>query len=88
VDENELEDLARDIDHLLATWTVHYDIPALELSAIVLARLHYLNLAFESWDDYVTLLQHAAEQQPYPRSMTNSPSLKVIKGGKSEDVQD
>ena len=55
--ENELEDLAKDVDHMLATWTVHYDIPALELSAIVLARLHYLNLAFESWDDYVTLLE-------------------------------
>ena len=52
-----LEHLSEDIDNALLKWATTYEIPALNLTAVVLARLTWLAKMGDYRDDFLRLLQ-------------------------------
>ena len=56
-----LADLSEDIDIALLKWMNTYEVPALNLTAVILARLTWLSKQGQYQDDFIELLK-APEQ--------------------------
>jgi len=56
-----LADLSEDIDMALLKWMNTYEVPALNLTAVILARLTWLSKQGQYQDDFIELLK-APEQ--------------------------
>jgi hypothetical protein len=52
-----LEELSGDIDEMLFKWLTTYEIPALNLTAVILARLTWLAKQGEYTNDFIRLLE-------------------------------
>ena len=52
-----LEELSGDIDEMLFKWLTTYEIPALNLTAVILARLTWLAKQGDYRDDFIKLLE-------------------------------
>jgi hypothetical protein len=57
--DDEITELTSDVDHMLAEFMVEYDLSGLQLSAVVLARLHLLNYGLDDYANFLMMLKHA-----------------------------
>jgi len=57
--DDEMIELTSDVDHMLAELMVEYDLSGLQLSAVVLARLHLLNYGLDDYANFLMMLKHA-----------------------------
>jgi hypothetical protein len=64
VTDEELLTISKKVDEFLSTLAVEYQIPALELSAVILARLILLNSELQTQKDFRNLLNAIADK-PY-----------------------
>jgi hypothetical protein len=64
VTDDELLVISKKVDTFLSTLAVEYQVPALELSAVILARLILLNNEFQNQKDFRNLLNAIADK-PY-----------------------
>jgi len=64
VTDEELLTISKKVDEFLSTLAVEYRIPALELSAVILARLILLNSELQTQKDFRNLLNAIADK-PY-----------------------
>jgi len=64
VTDEELLTISKKVDTFLSTLAVEYQIPALELSAVILARLILLNNELQTQKDFRNLLNAIADK-PY-----------------------
>jgi hypothetical protein len=64
VTDEELLTISKKVDEFLSTLAVEYQIPALELSAVILARLILLNNELQTQKDFRNLLNAIADK-PY-----------------------
>ena len=64
VTDDELLTISKKVDEFLSTLAVEYQIPALELSAVILARLILLNNELQTQKDFRNLLNAIADK-PY-----------------------
>ncbi len=64
VTDVELLTISKKVDEFLSTLAVEYQIPALELSAVILARLILLNNELQTQKDFRNLLNAIADK-PY-----------------------
>jgi hypothetical protein len=64
VTDEELLTISKKVDIFLSTLAVEYQIPALELSAVILARLILLNNELQTQKDFRNLLNAIADK-PY-----------------------
>ncbi len=64
VTDDELLVISKKVDTFLSTLAVEYQVPALELSAVILARLILLNTEFQNQKDFRNLLNAIADK-PY-----------------------
>jgi hypothetical protein len=64
VTDEELLTISKKVDEFLSTLAVEYQIPALELSAVILARLILLNNELQTQKDFSNLLNAIADK-PY-----------------------
>ena len=64
VTDEELLTISKKVDEFLSTLAVEYQIPALELSAVILARLILLNTELQTQKDFRNLLNAIADK-PY-----------------------
>ena len=62
VTDEELLTISKKVDIFLSTLAVEYQIPALELSAVILARLILLNSEFQNQKDFRNLLNAIADK--------------------------
>jgi len=62
VTDEELLTISKKVDTLLSTLAVEYQVPALELSAVILARLILLNNEFQNQKDFRNLLNAIADR--------------------------
>ena len=62
--DEELLTISKKVDEFLSTLAVEYQIPALELSAVILARLILLNNELQTQKDFRNLLNAIADK-PY-----------------------
>jgi hypothetical protein len=56
-DDGMLEELSNDMDLALLKWLTTYDLPGLNLTAVMLARLTHLARQGNYVDDFIKLLQ-------------------------------
>ena len=73
VTDEELLTISKKVDEFLSTLAVEYQIPALELSAVILARLILLNNELQTQKDFRNLLNAIADK-PY---LANPPKVNV-----------
>jgi hypothetical protein len=73
VTDEELLTISKKVDEFLSTLAVEYQIPALELSAVILARLILLNNELQTQKDFRNLLNAIADK-PY---LADSPKVNV-----------
>lgn len=73
VTDDELITLSKKVDIFLSTLSVEHQIPALELSAVILARLILLNSELQTQKDFRNLLNAIADK-PY---LADSPKVNV-----------
>ena len=52
-----LESVTEDIDNALLKWMTTYEMPALNLTAVILARLTWLSKQGQYQEDFIKLLQ-------------------------------
>jgi len=64
VTDEELLTISKKVDEFLSTLAVEYQIPALELSAVILARLILLKSELQTQKDFRNLLNAIADK-PY-----------------------
>ena len=64
VTDEELLTISKKVDEFLSTLAVEYQIPALELSAVILARLILLNNELQTQKDFRNFLNAIADK-PY-----------------------
>ena len=57
--DDEMIELTSDVDHMLAELMVEYDLSGLQLSAVILARLHLLNYGLDDYANFLMMLKHA-----------------------------
>ena len=62
VTDEELLTISKKVDEFLSTLAVEYQIPALELSAVILARLILLNNELQTQKDFRNLLNAIADK--------------------------
>jgi len=62
--DEELVVISKKVDIFLSTLAVEHQVPALELSAVILARLILLNNEFQNQKDFRNLLNAIADK-PY-----------------------
>ena len=62
--DEELLTISKKVDTFLSTLAVEYQVPALELSAVILARLILLNNELQTQKDFRNLLNAIADK-PY-----------------------
>jgi hypothetical protein len=62
VTDDELLVISKKVDTFLSTLAVEYQVPALELSAVILARLILLNNEFQNQKDFRNLLNAIADK--------------------------
>ena len=62
VTDEELLTISKKVDEFLSTLAVEYQIHALELSAVILARLILLNNEFQNQKDFRSLLNAIADK--------------------------
>jgi len=62
VTDNELIAISKKVDIFLSTLSVEHQLPALELSAVILARLILLNNEFQNQKDFRNLLNAIADK--------------------------
>jgi hypothetical protein len=60
--DEELLTISKKVDTFLSTLAVEYQVPALELSAVILARLILLNNEFQNQKDFRNLLNAIADR--------------------------
>ena len=60
--DEELLTISNKVDIFLSTLAVGYQVPALELSAVILARLILLNNEFQNQKDFRNLLNAIADK--------------------------
>ena len=60
--DEQLIAVSNKVDEFLSTLAVEYQIPALELSAVILARLILLNNEFQNQKDFRNLLNAIADK--------------------------
>ena len=60
--DEELLTISKKVDTFLSTLAVEYQVPALELSAVILARLILLNNEFQNQKDFRNLLNAIADK--------------------------
>ena len=73
VTDEELLTISKKVDEFLSTLAVEYQIPALELSAVILARLILLNNELQTQKDFRNLLNAIADK-PY---LADPPKVKI-----------
>lgn len=66
-----LEHLSEDIDNALLKWMTTYEIPALNLTAVILARLTWLSKQGQYQSDFIELLKA-------PENILNQEEMKDI----------
>jgi len=66
-----LEELSGDIDEMLFKWLSTYEIPPLNLTAIILARLTWLAKQGEYTNDFIRLLES-------PKHILNSEDVEKV----------
>jgi nitrogen fixation-related uncharacterized protein len=57
LDDKMLEAVTEDIDNALLKWMTTYEMPALNLTAVILARLTWLSKQGQYQEDFIRLLQ-------------------------------
>jgi len=57
IDDGMLEHLSEDIDNALIKWLTTYEVPGLNLTAVMLARLTHLAKQGNYTDDFLRLLE-------------------------------
>jgi len=57
LDDKMLESVTEDIDNALLKWMTTYEMPALNLTAVILARLTWLSKQGQYQEDFIKLLQ-------------------------------
>jgi nitrogen fixation-related uncharacterized protein len=57
LDDKMLEAVTEDIDNALLKWMTTYEMPALNLTAVILARLTWLAKQGQYQEDFIKLLQ-------------------------------
>ena len=62
VTDDELIAISKKVDIFLSTLSVEHQLPALELSAVILARLILLNTEFQNQKDFRNLLNAIADK--------------------------
>jgi len=62
VTDEELITLSKKVDEFLSTLAVEHQLPALELSAVILARLILLNTELQNQKDFRNLLNAIADR--------------------------
>ena len=62
VTDEELITLSKKVDEFLSTLAVEHQLPALELSAVILARLILLNTELQTQKDFRNLLNAIADK--------------------------
>ena len=62
VTDEELLTISKKVDIFLSTLAVEHQVPALELSAVILARLIILNNEFQNQKDFRNLLNAIADK--------------------------
>ena len=60
--DEELLTISKKVDTFLSTLAVEYQVPVLELSAVILARLILLNNQFQNQKDFRNLLNTIADK--------------------------
>jgi len=60
--DEELLTISKKVDTFLSTLAVEYQVPVLELSAVILARLILLNNEFQNQKDFRNLLNAIADK--------------------------
>ena len=60
--DEQLITVSKKVDEFLSTLAVEYQVPALELSAVILARLILLNNEFQNQKDFRNLLNAIADK--------------------------
>ena len=60
--DEELLTISNKVDIFISTLAVEYQVPALELSAVILARLILLNNQFQNQKDFRSLLNAIADK--------------------------
>jgi hypothetical protein len=60
--DEELLTISKKVDTFLSTLAVEYQVPVLELSAVILARLILLNNQFQNQKDFRSLLNTIADK--------------------------
>ena len=60
--DEELLTISNKVDIFISTLAVEYQVPALELSAVILARLILLNNEFQNQKDFRNLLNAIADR--------------------------
>ena len=60
--DEELLAISKKVDTFLSTLAVEYQVPALELSAVILARLILLNTELQNQKDFRNLLNAIADR--------------------------
>ena len=60
--DEELITISKKVDTFLSTLAVEYQVPVLELSAVILARLILLNNQFQNQKDFRSLLNAIADK--------------------------
>ena len=60
--DEELLTISKKVDTFLSTLAVEYQVPVLELSAVILARLILLNNQFQNQKDFRSLLNAIADK--------------------------
>ena len=60
--DEELLTISKKVDIFLSTLAVEYQVPVLELSAVILARLILLNNQFQNQKDFRSLLNTIADK--------------------------
>jgi len=73
VTDDELIAISKKVDTFLSTLAVEYQVPALELSAVILARLILLNNQFQNQKDFRSLLNAIADKS----ILADSPKVNV-----------
>jgi len=62
VTDDELIAISKKVDIFLSTLSVEHQLPALELSAVILARLILLNIELQNQKDFRNLLNAIADR--------------------------
>ena len=71
--DEELLTISKKVDTFLSTLAVEYQIPALELSAVILARLILLNNELQTQKDFRSLLNAIADKS----ILADSPKVNI-----------